>query len=348
MVLRQRRGFTLIELLVVIAIIAVLIGLLLPAVQKVREAANRMKCSNNLKQLGLACHTYNDTYSKLPPAGKSYGWNAGGTPDPVIYNHNGLMLLMPFIEQNNIYTQWKPTGASGNFRLNVGAAIPLPALDSVASGNAALASILIPTLVCPSDSGNPEVNSANYTPDLVVPGVKAKKTNYDFVVSVNEYGTANWSSTAALSARYPFGQNSSTKLTDMTDGTSNTFLMGENTYSTYNGMTGGWAYRSYLSVGIDPAGRYNVTYPAQGLNIWNYNNNASPPNNTPGQRASWYNSASLHAGGCNFVFGDGSVRFIAETIDSVDYTTGTTSNPSGVSTLHMLCRMGDGLTIPPY
>src|SRR2546428_5401832 len=120
-----RSAFTLIELLVVIAIIAVLIGLLLPAVQKVREAANKTKCQNNLKQLGLACHAYNDAYGRLPPAGKGYGWNAGGSFDPVTYNHNGLMLLLPFIEQGNIFSQWKPNSPSSNYRANAGAAIPL-------------------------------------------------------------------------------------------------------------------------------------------------------------------------------------------------------------------------------
>jgi prepilin-type N-terminal cleavage/methylation domain-containing protein len=93
----QRPGFTLIELLVVIAIISVLIGLLLPAVQAVRESANRVKCANNLKQIGLACHLYHDEYKRLPPdryalrEGPSWAW-----------------LLLPYLEQNNLYNQWQP------------------------------------------------------------------------------------------------------------------------------------------------------------------------------------------------------------------------------------------------
>ena len=107
----RKRGFTLIELLVVIAIIAILIALLVPAVQKVRESAARTKCINNLKQIGLALHSYHDNYKKLPPASKNTAFGSGTLTFP-LQNFNGLVLLLPYLEQQALYSTWDQTSSS--------------------------------------------------------------------------------------------------------------------------------------------------------------------------------------------------------------------------------------------
>src|SRR5689334_13863544 len=139
--LHRRKGFTLIELLVVIAIIAILIGLLLPAVQKIREAANRMKCSNNLKQIALGAHNYESTFDRLPPGQL-------GEPAPSLAGPNGqysyigvLGLLLPYIEQDNIYRQMQVPAE--------GQTAPLWWANAA---NWNMAQTKIPTYVCPSDS----------------------------------------------------------------------------------------------------------------------------------------------------------------------------------------------------
>jgi prepilin-type N-terminal cleavage/methylation domain-containing protein/prepilin-type processing-associated H-X9-DG protein len=341
---RDRSAFTLIELLVVIAIIAILIALLVPAVQKVREAAARAQCQNNLKQLGLACHNYHDANKKLPPGRKSLGNCQGqGMPtyasDPIILNHHGLLYVLPFIEQGSLQAKFNLNAAAGNFMASqtfgypISAGSKLSTPDAIASGNAALAGIQISILLCPSDGGikTLPVGSEHYSPDGKAGQVAAYKTCYDFITQASGLTRYNWWRNTSTGTRYIFGENSDSNLVTITDGTSNTLMMGEQTLELFNGFTSGWSFTGWVSNGIDPVGAFNTTFPAQGLNIWNYNKNPSPLNNQFGRRASWYNAASLHTGGVNFVFADGSVRFIQESID--------------IPNLTRLSRMGDGEVI---
>ena len=322
-----RRACTLIELLVVIAIIAILIGLLLPAVQKVREAAARMKCQNNLKQLGIACHSYHDTNDTFPPAGRGYGWcNVGGANvgDSKIYNLNGLQLLLPYIEQSALDKQFNRASTMSD--QNTGYCCGLTGDtsgslvgDATSNGNGVLMANLIQTLLCPSDAGQKlQGASGAYGPGGSFDGAK---TNYDFITSTDDFSCNNWR-VSAPNARTMFGENSSTRFADITDGTSNTLMMGETTRDVYNGRCASWGYRGWVMTGIDP--RY-------GLNDWSFYGYITP---VRGRLGSWGRAGSLHTNGVNFCFADGSVRFISESV------------PIGVLTL--LGYMADGNPVPPY
>jgi prepilin-type N-terminal cleavage/methylation domain-containing protein/prepilin-type processing-associated H-X9-DG protein len=155
----RRRGFTLVELLVVIAIIGILIALLLPAVQKVREAANRIKCQNNLKQITIAVHAYHDIWNQFPPgAVKHRIYNPAGTNTLVEYDrYTCFILLMPYYEQNNLYNKFLfhyrgPTPGSVGVRSS--GTFTLPNTGDLATG--AVASQPLKVLVCPSDPAIPD------------------------------------------------------------------------------------------------------------------------------------------------------------------------------------------------
>jgi prepilin-type N-terminal cleavage/methylation domain-containing protein/prepilin-type processing-associated H-X9-DG protein len=165
--LRARSAFTLIELLVVIAIIAVLIGLLLPAVQKVREAAARMSCTNNLKQLGLGAHNYHGVYNQFPPGAVKYrNYVPAGSSNLAVYDrYTWALLLLPYIEQDNLYKQWvfNYTGPAGSIGVRSSGFMTLPNTGDVATG--AIAAKAVKTFLCPSDPavGNGIATNVNAT-----------------------------------------------------------------------------------------------------------------------------------------------------------------------------------------
>lgn len=327
---RSVRGFTLVELLVVIAIIGILVGLLLPAVQAAREAARRMQCSNNLKQLGLSLHNYHDTHKKLPAARISLGGcitaDATHKADSLTKNGHGLVSILPFMEQGNLYNRFNLSGASGNY-VRAGAAPLPPGLDAVASGNAKLSEIVLPMYICPSDGGSQTTppGSTYYSPDVGTAGISNARTCYDFVVDDQWLQYYNQYRTASVDSRYMFGENSFASFGAINDGLSNTLAMTEMTLETYNGTTSGWSFAGWVAGGLDPVGSWNATFPATGLNVWKYGTAVG----IRGRRASWYSVASLHAGGVQAVLGDGSVQFLSESID--------------VPTLTYLSRVADGM-----
>jgi prepilin-type N-terminal cleavage/methylation domain-containing protein len=185
-----RKAFTLIELLVVIAIIAVLIGLLLPAVQKAREAGSRIRCANNLKQLGLALHNYHEANGSFPPG------VVADTSDVRNGKHSGLVFLLPYVEQQPLYRGY-------DF-----------ALSWKASANLAVAQVRVPTFLCPS--------GPNDVPDDG--GVPGAPTDYAFCKGAQAYLSA---SGAVQPGSGLFDVDSLRRFADILDGTSQTFAMGE-------------------------------------------------------------------------------------------------------------------------
>jgi len=315
---RSRKAFTLVELLVVIAIIGVMVGLLLPAVQAAREAARRMSCSNNMKQVGLALHNYHSAHNKFP---YSVGWSGSvesgsATPGPNrVRNHRGWLLLLPFMEQQSLYDLANLSMATGAYvrgANTVGG--PLPGAPG--NPNDIVVSTPIETLLCPSDP-NPttyaETGSTNYS---ISPGTTTRQgafTNYEFSIRRTASGDVNWSADDPATRRL-FGQNDSSRFRDMVDGTSNGIAFAETLRLTWNGVSPTWGYAKWVGHGVD------VDY-AFGMNFNRCCAWIAPPFTNlpvlPQRLGDWSTAGSMHPGGAQFTLGDGSVRFISETIELV-------------------------------
>lgn len=290
--LRRRRAFTLIELLVVIAIIAILIGLLVPAVQKVREAAARMSCTNNLKQIGLACHNYHDTQGSLPPGGVTDGpccSTPSGTPWAV---H-----ILPYVEQNNLNNQYLYTAFNED------------------PTNAFVRTQLVKIYNCPSDTNAGKMFNPASGPGS---GLQFMASSYR-AMSGRGYGPNGeswWFDDPESGRRLPNNQRGAIhgtsklyglqteRLTDIIDGTSNTLMVGEYATRTSPRRATFWAYTytSYSQSSAVPQSRTLMN---------DYDACVALGDSNPCKRG-W---GSFHTGVINFVWCDGSVRPVRTSID---------------------------------
>ena len=318
---RRRGGFTLIELLVVIAIIGVLISLLLPAVQKVREAAQRTSCGNNLKQMGLALHHYHDTYEGIQPSRLD---RDGGV--------SWAVLLLPFLEQNNLYQRWDVH----RWYYDQG--------SSLEEGNE-IRETPVKTYFCPARRSPPQISIIGDQPDLPWSGSLQHYPGSlgDYACCVGDDMNADFFSSggngAMIIARQPVqyvsltlprhleSWQSQTTFRSITDGLSNTFFIGEK-----HARLGHWGENTPNNINATDGDSsvYNGDHP------WVASRAAGPSNLLARSPDEAFHSqfGSYHPGVCQFVFGDGSVRALGVG------TSGTT--------LSLLARRADGQPIPDF
>jgi prepilin-type N-terminal cleavage/methylation domain-containing protein len=297
------RGFTLIELLVVIAIIAVLIALLLPAVQQAREAARRSQCKNNLKQLGLALHNYNDTVNKLPSNGMSTGGccSTGAA--------GALVMLLPYLDQAPLYN-------TINFSANPGSWTQW--LPSTAPVGQRYFEMSLSVLRCPSDTSPVSYDNngsgaqwatASYG---LSEGSQNMGGNQCNSYPGNQFGTGSdglgsAANGANISGIYSRGGYSS-RFADITDGLSNTIFMGEIRSECSDHAQQGWAQLN--------TNMYSTSAPV------NFNTCPQGPGTGCNNPSAWQTAMgfkSRHVGGAHLLMGDGSVHFVSENINYLTY-----------------------------
>jgi prepilin-type N-terminal cleavage/methylation domain-containing protein/prepilin-type processing-associated H-X9-DG protein len=313
---RRRRGFTLIELLVVIAIIAVLVALLLPAVQQAREAARRSQCKNNLKQMGIAMHSYHEMANTFPYAyllANNFDVNSWGT------------MLLPYLDQSSLYNQYNCSVPP----INEAVAFGFPA--AIIASNIAVISTPLPVFACPSTPGGITIYNAVIPANPPVPPIKVtwKAASSDYTSTTGVRGVfsnlayASFPGGSGGQRDGALGANALSRISDITDGTSTTFAVGE--------RTGGSTI--YVKRVVNSGAPYNQLGPANGggwgdlLNGENwlqgclydgtagvFTNGGPCPINCNNVRGD--NFYCFHDGGCHFLMCDGAVRFVNQNINA--------------------------------
>jgi len=286
----RNRAFTLIELLVVIAIIAILIGLLLPAVMKVKQATAKVACSNNLKQIGLGLINYEGSNGTFPPGGVSL---VAGGGSPGNYG-NWAIYLLPFVEQGPLFSQY-------NFNVT-----------NEDPANAAVVMTPVKVYSCPSDpnagtTSKPAGTAAAYgayaCASYRAMDGKSDGTNFWDNGPANWTGAGSWR--GVLHSTWPAQGMNAEKITTITDGTSTSMMVGEYYTATTPTRTTYWAY-TYTSYSMGSA-MPNSAYMLADFDLCGKNSGNS--------NACKRGFGSYHSQGINFVFADGSVRFVPITID---------------------------------
>jgi prepilin-type N-terminal cleavage/methylation domain-containing protein/prepilin-type processing-associated H-X9-DG protein len=337
-----RRGFTLIELLVVVAILAVLAGLLLPATQKVRETANRLRCAHHLRQIGIALHHYHDAFASFPP-----GAIVAGNSNDLQHNaRSGLALLLNYLEQDNLQARWTPSAAWYE-----------PANFTAVSTPVAL-------YYCPSNRTSGTIDLGFLVPlaGRPLPNPAAG----DYLLNKGANAALCSASQVPATARGVFDVNSRTRLTDVTDGTAHTFAAGEgaggnpryllrrhypDAFPDPDPLTGrprvaeqSWAagalasqalasvrflWGSTLGVtalrgGFTPAFDEPMNPPLV-LGAIDRNQGCTNSGTVAGTYDTCSGFRSVHPGGGNFLFCDGSIRFVRQDVPAALYRALSTS-----------------------